>query len=68
MLVIRKGAKISMMRGIIPSYSQRAFAILPVIRIEIAIKRTILLNMKQAVINNDCLYLEKIKAFTALEV
>ena len=66
--MIREGAKISMMRGIIPSYPQRAITILPVIRIEIAIKRTILLNMKQAVINNDCLHLEKIKPFTALEV
>ena len=66
--MIRKGAKISMMRGIIPSYSQRAITILPVIRIEIAIKRTILLDMKQAVINNDCFHLEKIETFTALEV
>jgi len=39
MLVIREGAKISMMRGVIPSYPQRAITILPVIRIEIAIKK-----------------------------
>jgi hypothetical protein len=38
MLVIREGAKTSMMRGVIPSYPQRAVTILPVIRIEIAIK------------------------------
>ena len=66
--MIREGAKISMMRGVIPSYPQRAVTILPVIGIEIAIKRTILLNLKHAIINDDCLHLEIIKAFTALEV
>ena len=66
--MVRKGAKISMMGGVIPSYSQRAVTILPVIRIEIAIKRTILLDMKQAIVNDDCLHLEIIEAFTALEV
>ncbi|MEI6102737.1 MAG: hypothetical protein WCP70_02225 [Methanothrix sp.] len=35
---------------------------------EIAIKRTILLNLKHAIINDDGLHLEIIKAFTALEV
>ena len=57
-----------MMRGVIPSYPQRAVTILPVIRIKIAIKRTILLNLKQAIIKDDGLHLEIIKAFTALEV
>ena len=66
--MIREGAKISMMRGVIPSYPQRAITILPVIGIEIVIKRTILLNLKHAIINDDGLHLEIIKAFTALEV
>jgi len=66
--VIRKSGKISMMRGVIPSYPQRAVTILPVIRIEIAIKRTILLNLKHAIINDDGLHLDIIKAFTALEI
>jgi hypothetical protein len=35
---------------------------------EIAIKRTILLILKHAIINDDGLHLEIIKAFTALEV
>ena len=66
--MIRKSGKISMMRGVIPSYPQRAVTILPVIRIEIAIKRTILLNLKHAIINDDGLHLDIIKAFTALEI
>ena len=57
-----------MMRGVIPSYPQRAITVLPVIRIEIAIKRTIFLNLKHAIINDNCLHLEIIKAFTALEI
>jgi hypothetical protein len=56
------------MGGVIPSYPQRAVTILPVIRIEIAIKRTILLNLKHAIINDDGLHLEIIKALTALEI
>jgi hypothetical protein len=68
MLVIWEGAKISMMRGVIPSYPQRAITVMPVIRIEIAIKRTIFLNLKHAIINDNSLHLEIIKAFTALEI
>jgi len=68
MLVIWEGAKISKMRGVIPSYPQRAITVLPVIRIEIAIKRTILLNLKHAIINDNGLHLDIIKAFTALEI
>jgi hypothetical protein len=68
MLVIREGANISMMRGVIPSYPQSAVTVLPVIRIEIAIKRTILLNLKHAIINDNGLHLEIIKAFNALEI
>lgn|GEM_PF-3101019 len=66
--MIREGAKIFMMRRVIPSYPQRAITILPVIRIEIAIKRTILLNLKHAIINDEGLYLEIIKGSTALEI
>lgn len=63
-----KCAKIIMMRGVIPSCSQKPVLILPVVRIEIVIKRTILFDMKQAIINEDSLHAKKIEAFTALEV
>jgi hypothetical protein len=39
-----------------------------VIRIEVAVKRVILLDMKQAFIDDDRPYFEKIKALAALEV
>ena len=44
-----------MMGRVVPSYSQRSVPALPVIRIKIAIKGAVLLDMKQAVINYDCL-------------
>jgi hypothetical protein len=68
MFVVGKCAKTIMMRSVIPSYSQRSVLILPVVRIKIGIKRTILFDMKQAIVSQDGSHAKKIKAFAALEV
>ena len=68
MLVVWKSAKIAMVRRIVPSNPQRSIYILPMVRIKIALKRVVLLDMKLAIVFKDCLYLDKIKTLTALEV
>ncbi len=66
--MVGKCAKINMVRSVVPSYPQRSVLILPVVRIKIAIQRTVLFDMKHAIINEDCSHPKIVKAFAALEV
>jgi hypothetical protein len=68
MLVVWKSAKIAMVRRIVPSNPQRSIYILPMVRVKIAVKRVVLLDVKLTIASKNCLYLDKIKALTALEV
>jgi hypothetical protein len=38
------------------------------VRVKIAVKRVVLLDVKLTIVFKNCLYLDKIKALTALEV
>lgn len=68
MLMIREGAKITMMRSVVPSYPQKPVFILPVIRIEETVKGKVLFNVKLAIIYEHCSYLEEVEILSALEV